>query len=179
LSGSGSDPGDLAPDIDPDTDAQYQSARREALRLLGHRERATREFSERLGTRFSAPVVARLVTEMTALGYLDDGRMAAQLAWEFTTRRHHAPARLRRELARRGLPESTWDKALAPYSDPERVAATALEATRACLKGRIPDPDDTGAARRLAAYLERRGFASGIIRDIVWQIRQGRLGEPT
>lgn len=146
-----------------------QAARARAFRLLAVRDRSRRELAERLGPNFPKDIVAAVLDDLARDGYLDDARLARRLAERWTEERNFGPLRVRRELLRRGLVPVAD---LAP--DPEAVRAAAVRAARRSLKGKA-EPADPGSLRRMAGYLERRGFPADTIRAIVRRTRQGAL----
>jgi len=146
-----------------------QAARARAFRLLAVRDRSRRELAERLGPGYPKDVVEAVLDAFTRDGYLDDARLARRLSDAWVRERNFGPMRIRRELARRGL---------APVADaapdPLAVQEAALRAARRSLKGKA-EPADPGNLRRMAGYLERRGFPADTIRAIVRRTRQGEL----
>ena len=73
---------------------------------------------------------------------------------------------MKQELHRRGIPKELWDGALAQLP-PAQDAIRAL--ARSKLRGKSPDAD---TSRRLAAYLQRRGFSWNDIRPILNELGQ-------
>jgi regulatory protein len=150
-------------------DDNLRAARAAAYRLLARRDRSRRELAERLSLKFPKAAVAAVVGGLAADGLLDDDRLARRLAERWAAERNFGPRRIRLELARRGL---------APVSDlgtdPDAVRAAAVRAARRHLKAGA-EPGDPRTVRRLAGYLERRGFSGADIRAIVRLTRQGEL----
>jgi regulatory protein len=150
-------------------DATLRAARAAAYRLLAGRDRSRRELTDRLALKHPKAAVAAVVQDLVRDGYLDDERLARHLAERWAAERNFGPRRVAHELARRGL---------APLADlrpdPEAVQATAVRAARRCLAG-TADVADPRTVRRLAGYLERRGFSGATIRAIVRRTRQGTL----
>jgi len=158
---------------DPKT---LSKARAAALRLLAHRDRATRELADRLLERFPQDIVDTVMAQVTGLGYLNDERLAERLVEELIDRRHFGPRRIRQELKKRKLSPEAMALGLAATDDRELVRDTARAATRAFFKGR-PPAADPGTQRRLAGYLGRRGFSDATIRDMLADIRQANLAK--
>ncbi len=146
-----------------------RAARAAAYRLLARRDRSRRELTERLSLKFPRTAVAAVVEQLAADGLLDDDRLARRLSESWAAERNFGPLRIRRELARRGL---------APVADaipdPDAVRAAAVRAARRHLKPGA-DPGDPRTVRRLAGYLQRRGFSGADIHAIVRLTRQGEL----
>jgi regulatory protein len=161
-----------APDAPDEPPAEsLQGTRAAAYRLLARRDRSKSELARRLSLKFPEAAVAAVIDELARDGYLDDARLALRLAESWAQERNFGPRRIRHELMRRGL---------APLSDaepdPDAVHAAALRAARRHLASRTAaDPDDPRTVRRLAGYLERRGFSGATIRAIVRLTRQGEL----
>jgi len=146
-----------------------QGARAAAYRLLARRDRSEIELRQRLALKFPPAAVAAVLADLVRDGYVDDERLARRLSEIWAAQRNFGPMRIRHELKRRGL---------APLADaapdPEAVQAAAVRAARRCLSARA-DVADPRTVRRLAGYLERRGFSGATIRAIVRLTRQGEL----
>ena len=73
---------------------------------------------------------------------------------------------MEQELRRRGIPKELWDGALAQLPS----AGDAIRAlARAKLRGKSLDTD---TSRKLAAYLQRRGFSWNDIRPVLNELGQ-------
>jgi regulatory protein len=106
--------------------------------------------------------VAAVVARLTACRFLDDAEFAR--TW-VTARAHRAavgPARLARELRAKGIPEGQIATALRTLAEEWTPVEAAGEAVRRKLKALAGLPPAV-ARRRLAGYLERRGFSPEII----------------
>jgi regulatory protein len=134
-----------------------------ALKLLAVRSRSSHEVRQTLGRRGCPPDdVAAVIERLTARRYLDDAEFAR--AW-VTARAHRAavgPARLARELRAKGIPEGQIATALSSLAAEWTPSEAAAEAVRRKLKTLAGLPPAV-ARRRLAGYLERRGFSPEII----------------
>ena len=73
----------------------------------------------------------------------------------------YGAGRVRQELHRRGVPKELWDAALEQLPPPEEAIRKFLAGK---LRGRGMTPEDS---RRLAAALQRRGFAWQEIRPVL------------
>jgi regulatory protein len=134
-----------------------------ALKLLAVRSRSSHEVRQALGRRGYPPdEVAAVIARLAACRYLDDAEFARM--W-VTARAHRAavgPARLSRELRAKGIPEGQIAAALQALAEEWTPAEAAGEAARRKLKALAGLPPAV-ARRRLAGYLERRGFSPEII----------------
>jgi regulatory protein len=134
-----------------------------ALKLLAVRSRSSHEVRQTLGRRGYPPdEVAAVIERLTACRYLDD----AEFARTWVTARAHrvavGPARLARELRAKGIPEGQIAAALSALAEEWTASEAADEAVRRKLKALAGLPPAV-ARRRLAGYLERRGFSPEII----------------
>jgi regulatory protein len=106
-----------------------------------------------------------VITTLSEHGYLDDARFADQFVRDRAASRGWAKHRLRQELRKRGVPQSTVDPALA-QADEETVLDDERSATEAARKWRrthsARDPERDG--QRLYGFLARRGFSPDVIR---------------
>jgi len=146
------------------------------MRLLARRDYSSTELRTRLLTRFSEAATVQVIDEFQQNGWVDDTRTARRLVEWYATERRFGPVRIQAELRRRGLPLEAVADLLADLRSGPSLSATARAAAMRYLKGATVPDERT--LRRLAAYLARRGFPSGTIRDIVSATRRGQIAEP-
>jgi regulatory protein len=152
-----------------------QGARLAAGDLLARRAWTQAELAARLRRRGAAPeVAAGVVADLVARGYVDDAAFARH--W-VTTRaaRGYGAARLRAELRARGVATAHVEAALGALE-----GADQLEAARRLARRRLPAlaraaPDK--AAGRLRDHLLRRGFAGGVVAQVVRESLRVRVDE--
>lgn len=99
------------------------------------------------------------------LGAVDDAALARALVEEQGRRRGYGTARVRVELARRQVPEEVASGALALLADRDEEAAARELAERRLAQLPAGVAAET-AARRLAAYLTRRGHPPGLAQRV-------------
>lgn len=142
--------------------ARAEEVRRAAdacLRLLEVRPRAKREFEERLRQKgYEAEVISEAIAALARWGWVDDAQFAAQWV-QSRSRAHPAGARrLRAELAQKGIAREEIEQAVAAVTDEDELAL----ARRALAKKLRALPAEKDARReewrRLAGFLQRRGF---------------------
>jgi regulatory protein len=128
-----------------------------AARLLAGRPHFRAELAAKLRQR-GAPEeeIAAALDRLTAEGYLDDARAAADFVAHRRERGGEGKLRLRAELVRRGAAAEAIDAALADLGEEDDLAAAQAAAER---WGR-----SAGSARRedsaaLARHLARKGFS--------------------
>lgn len=144
-----------------ESEAAVSAARTIAYSFLARRDYAEAELRQRLLRRGVAPAVAeRVLTELSAAGYVDDSRFAAAWVAARGTGKGLGRRRLRQELRQKGIDPETGDAALASY-DAETELETAIEAAARRARQYPPATSAAEAARqrhRLAQFLQRRGF---------------------
>ena len=149
-------------------DDVHLRAREAALRFLSIRPRSAAEVGERLARRRVPKATIRAVLAgLAAEGLLDDLAFARAWIARRTAKSQYGPRRIRWELRQKGVPPPTIDRAFTESgaagpgdAPPEEQVALALIQSHARRYQSLP-PDRR--ARRIAALLERRGFASGTI----------------
>jgi regulatory protein len=136
------------------------------FRSTQNRPQTVAEITTKLTGRFDdGGIVEAAVEQLTAAGALDDAAFARMWVEDRGRRRGYGVARLRQELQRRKVPEDIVEVALADLEDRDELA-TALELARkraATLPNKL-EPD--AVARRLQAYLVRRGYGQGLANKV-------------
>lgn len=133
--------------------ARRSGLKEKALELLSRKPQSRRELERRLreweaGEEEAADICGRL----EELGFLNDGRYAAQVARHYWAK-GYGPRKIRDELYRRGVPRELWDQALEELEDP----AGAIDAFLAKkLKDSRPDPKEL---KKVSDALARRGYS--------------------
>ena len=122
---------------------------------LAARAQSVAEIERKLEARgVPAEIADAVLAEASALGYLDDGELAGQLARGFRAR-GYGRRRAAVALRRRGIAAEDADRALVEAFDDadEAALARAAHGSRAV--------DDPASERRAVAFLVRRGFSAG------------------
>jgi regulatory protein len=144
--------------VEADMDAATAYDR--VILLLAQRAHSRAELLRKLCQRGATAAVAReAVDRAAAQGYVDDLEYARMYARNGLDR-GLAPLRIRQDLARRGVDPHTAETALAEEFAAVDVQDLALAVARrraARLTG-----DSQSVRRRLAAYLQRRGFPTHV-----------------
>lgn len=132
------------------------------LRSTQQRPQTVAEITEKLRGRFDdGGVVEAAVGQLVDVGALDDAAFARLWVEDRGERRGYGTARLRRELYRRKVPDEIAEEALAAL-DGRDDAQTARELAKkryATLPAKL---EPAAVARRLHAYLVRRGYSEGL-----------------
>jgi regulatory protein len=153
-----------------------RGARAVALDLLARKGWTRRELAARLARRGAPPdVAAAVVADLEARGYVDDPAFAAMWAEVRARGRAIGSRRLRDELGRKGVDRVVVDAAIrAAFADTDELTRARAAAGRRWPGLRRARPDQ--AARRLGAYLLRRGYPAGIVGRVVREICPATVG---
>ena len=116
--------------------------------------------------RFSAEEAQQTVDRLISEGYLQDQRYAERFVAAARQSGRYVGCRLRQELRRRGVSADLVDQVLQalPGDDNELEAARNLVERR--YAGFDPQTADERQFRRIAGFLQRRGYRSGLIRQL-------------
>ncbi|HEX3302271.1 MAG TPA: regulatory protein RecX [Thermomicrobiales bacterium] len=140
------------------------AAKQVATRQLSYRPRSISELRQTLGQRgFGPQIIDQVIERFSELGYLDDADFARR--W-IQTREQLAPRGtrlLKQELRQKGIDTDLADEALADADLDELDAATRIAERRL---PKMTGLDRDTQRRRLAGYLERRGFSHDVVRQI-------------
>ena len=159
-------------DVPPELVVELQAAgerserKQAAARMAAGRMLSKQEVQRRL-TKKGAPEdeAADTADWLEGLGAVNDEAYAGVIARHYGAM-GYGPTRVKQELHRRGIPKELWDGALAQLS-PAQDTIRAL--ARAKLRGKSLDTD---TSRKLAAYLQRRGFSWNDIRPVLNELGQ-------
>jgi len=144
---------------------EAEAAHQYALKLLLNRPRAVLELTDRLQRKgFSPDAIDDTIRYFAARGLLDDRAFAAWWVEQRQLFRPMGRRRLMRELELHGVSREVCEEVLADL-DEEAEFQQALSVAAKRL-GRVPVRCDARAAarRRLAGFLERRGFSPAVVR---------------
>lgn len=152
---------------DDDDDAAFAAA----LRILGGASQSASALTQKLRRRgFQRTAANSAVERCRALGYIDDRALAKSLVGR-QVRAGHGRARIVGELRRRGVAASAASEALLDVDegDETRVASELAQKLydREAKQGEVDDR----ARRRIAAALQRRGFAPSVILRALRSVR--------
>ncbi|MPZ74494.1 MAG: recombinase RecX [Nitriliruptorales bacterium] len=136
------------------------------LRSTQSRPQTVAEITAKLNGRFDdGAVVAAAVEQLESLGALDDVTFARMWVEDRGHRRGYGLTRLRQELRRRQVPEDIAQAALASLGErDELMTASDLARRRAATLPAALEP--AAVARRLHAYLVRRGYNQGLANKV-------------
>ncbi len=140
-----------------------------ALDLLARREHSVKELQQKLDRRMEVPpeVVREVVEELADKELVSDQRYAEAWARDAVRLKPRAEDKIVTELTQKGVPARVAARAVADAFADEGVDDHALavrlaDGYRSRLEG---EPAET-QWRRLAGYLQRRGFHNALIYDV-------------
>ncbi len=156
----------------PASDDEGQRARDAAFRLLAVRARSAWELQQRLRKKgFPPELVDNVIADLQAKGYQSDEEFARLYAREKWTNSGWGPARVRRELRAKGIgPELTDQVVDETYADADLIEAL-LPLAQKRWRSTEGLPADT-RRRRLASYLQRRGYDWETIQQVMERVRE-------
>lgn len=151
-----------------------EAARAVAFRYLGYAARSQAEIERRL-TRdeFAPEVIAAVIAEFTAEGWLDDAKFAQDWLADRADRKKYGKGRLAAELRRKGVDREALDTALEAVDEEaelERARAAARQKWRAESFIGLDRSAIQSEKKRCADFLLRRGFAWPIITQVLREL---------
>ncbi len=150
---------------------ELTQARNVAYRLLTYRPRSHAELEQKLREReFDEAVIRAVLSDLERLGYVNDHEFARQWAAGRLRLKGYGRRRIEQELRRKGIPQEVIREAVAeevPAKDEREAAMKAAERKLRTLQSVEPDV----RRRRLAGFLERKGYSSEITRSIINMVR--------
>jgi len=148
--------------------SELHRAQRYLTRLLRYRPRSCWEAEQRLRERgFSERTIAEALRWAEEAGLLDDERFAQLWVEDRLVRSPRSRWLLRRELLAKGLPEELVDRVL------KRIELDEGELLRRLARERLERYEGQPTEERLrktVAFLRRRGFPLGAIREAIGQL---------
>ena len=147
-----------------DQDAQaLQRVKQAAYRLLAYRSQTSNELSERLQQRgYTTTLVAEVLSQLAADGYIDDRRVALDWARYRLQARPMGRRRLALELQRRGLNSELLEEVLRQVYSEFDEAMLAEQAARKRLRSKEV-PRSPRERQRFIRYLMSLGFEGNTV----------------
>jgi regulatory protein len=144
---------------------EVSAATQSAIRLVAYRARTEAELRKRLARNgFSSAAIDTSIERMRDWNYLDDVDFARRWVESREGHRPRAASMIKRELVGKGVDAETAEQVVADAEIDEYKIALELGLKWA---GRPSHEDRETQRRRLAAYLQRRGFAWDIVRRVL------------
>ena len=142
-------------------DTQYRKAKDKAFLLLSHHSWTRRMLQERLERDFAPDCVQEVLDRVEELGLVNDADYALRCARDLVHIKHYALARVRQELAHRGIGRNDIEDALVEFEEWDES-----EAIREILKRKYAETllQEKGRKRAFSA-LQRLGYEIGDIKS--------------
>jgi regulatory protein len=138
-----------------------------AYRYLTYRPRSRAEVGAKLRDKgFDEAVIQSTLSGLVRLGYLDDEKFARLWAESRVRLRAFGRRRIDRELREKGIDPSIVREALDGVFTVDQEIDIAQKAAAGKVKG-MQCLDRETRRRRLAGFLERKGFPYDVIRDVL------------
>ena len=167
---------DNAPKITRDPERARTEIMNRAVRLLTYKPRSIKELRERLLEKPWADeaTVDGVIEKLKSYGYLDDGRLALDLAASKLRQKAVGKIRLRQSLTKKKLDKENIDRAIEQaFTDtPESELIDRALASRLKTRGL---PGTREEAKKLFDFLMRRGFNYELVREKMQQIAKGEM----
>ena len=142
-------------------------AKNTAYRYLAYRPRSCKEVEKKLEEKkFDAVVIRAVIDHLIRFGYIDDGAFGAQWASGRFRLRGFGRWRIERELNQKGVDKNTIQEMLGKtitFEDERQAARKVAEQKLSTMK----NVETEVRRRRLAGYLERKGYSYDIIRALL------------
>ena len=149
---------------------ESKKARRYAIRYLVYRDRSRNEVARYLeGKRFSANSVDETLAFLEDHDYIDDPRFALQFGRSRIKNKKVGKLRLKRELKNKGLENQIISEVLSSLYE----EFDEQEISMVCAKKKLQSfsSNDIKKTRdQLSRFLERKGFTSSLIYQVVTQL---------
>ena len=150
-----------------ENDKECSRAKNIAYRYLSYRPRSHAEVEKKLRDQgFGDDTVLTVLSNLIRLQYVDDERFADQWAQSRVRLRGLGRRRIERELRDKGVDRETVRRAL----DGVLTADLEIETARMAVERKLASMrtlDRQTRRRRLAGFLERKGFSFAVIRHFL------------
>lgn len=156
--------------------SEGRTAYHDAIILLGRRAYSEAELRQRLEKKdHRGPTIDEAIGRLKKAGYLDDVTLARRIVESDAELRSEGRLKVRARLLQRGIPSDVIERELAAgFPEEEEPRACARAVDHFLRLARLPQAledlngperrDEVGKSlRRLASFLERRGFPAGLI----------------
>jgi regulatory protein len=152
------------------TEKKTTQAKNAAYRLLTYRPRSRAELFGKLQEKgFELAVIEGVLADLERYGYVNDRQFAEQWAAGRLRRRGFGRRRVERELRDKGVERDIIAETLASVCNGDIEMRMARESAERKLKT-LRSFDREICRRRLAAFLERKGFSYDIIRAVLMDV---------
>jgi regulatory protein len=136
------------------------------LRYLSYRPRSESEVRNYLRQRnYPADTVANVLVKLRSLDYVNDESFARNWALARARNQGYGPKRIAQELRAKGIDQRTSREIVRKTFEEENQESHAKRLLTRRFKGQ--NLEDAKVLRRAAAFLQRRGYGSKVIFDLL------------
>ena len=136
--------------------------------MLGGRDYTVVRLTNKLKEKgFGQEQIEDVVERLTQERFLDDRRYAERFVESARQSGKYVGYRLRHELRRRGLDKELIESVTADINDLRLEYGVACELVSRRYPSFSGVKSDAGEKRRVAGFLQRRGFSSALIRSVI------------
>jgi regulatory protein len=148
--------------------SDLDSARLLAENYIDYQPRTSAEVRRRLAkSGFAEAVVEAVVSDLERAGLLDDSRFSAEWVESRSRKKGLGKLRLAAELRQKGVGRDQIEAAVSEIDAKAELNAAVALAGKRISPGDLGDPS---AKRRLAGYLQRRGYNWEIIQQVFAEV---------
>ena len=163
---------DAAVQTNESAEKELGRAKNVAYRYLTYRPRSRAEIEEKLREKeFDETVISAVLAGLERLGYVNDREFSRQWAAARIRLRGFGRRRIEQELRGKGISRDIIGETLARLFEDAPEKEIALQEARKKLKS-LTRFEPEVRRRRLAGHLERKGFPTEIIYDVLRQVRE-------
>ena len=148
------------------SDGSQEEALKSAVKFLSYRARSEAEVQTKLSQLgYSQEIIGATLQKLRGLNYLDDEVFARDWALGRAEGRGYGPLRIERELQQKGIAKSVISQVVKETFGQQE----GKERARALLEKRFrgKDLDDRKVLQRAVAFLQRRGYRSSVIAEVL------------
>jgi regulatory protein len=148
-------------------DKKLMKARNTAYRFLTYRPRSRAEIARKLHDReFEPAIIDVVLADLMRLGYVNDRQFAGQLARSRIRLQGYGRRRIEQELKNKGIDREIIREVFAEvFADATEIDTAKLVAAKKLNTMKVLDRETR--RRRLAGFLERKGYSSEIIGSVL------------
>ncbi|MEK8130154.1 RecX family transcriptional regulator [Paenibacillus filicis] len=158
------------------TEEERYRAYLSAIRLLSSRLRSEFEIRQRLKQKETEDeVIGHVISRLRNEGYLNDGLFAEMLAKQRSESQKKGRHWIKQELQQKGIPKDDILAALDQVDEKTETEAAYQLASKRYRRAWEEDP--LKARRKIAGFLQRRGYSSSVVSQVMARMPHGTGGE--
>lgn len=143
-------------------------AYQKVLHFIGYRPRTEYEVRRKIqALGCDETLTEDLIARLYRYHYLDDAQYALAYARNRLANKGYGPRRVQQELARKGIPRSLAESALAELVEPDTLLDTAKALAEKRWDRLAREPDARKRRKKVSDYLMRRGYTWDTIKQVL------------